>query len=194
MSTGIESAGPAASSAEAKQPVIAQYNVQCAMRDGTLLSADVYRPQSSKSLPTVLVRTCYTKTLGPYPDAAAFWTASGYAFVVQDVRGRGKRLLSSDRNAQDTDRRRGAGHRIWRRFRACVGLRFFLLPPRTLPSVASKLRRRCCRSPAPCNASPSAPAGRAHRDLPCWVSRFLEPKRASWELQRMWGPNSSFRV
>jgi enoyl-CoA hydratase/carnithine racemase len=44
------------------------------------------------------------------------------------------------------------------------------------------------------NASPSAPAGHAHRDLPCWVSRFPEPKRASWELQRMWRPKTSFRA
>jgi hypothetical protein len=36
------------------------------------------------------------------------------------------------------------------------------------------------------------PAGRAHRDLPCWVSRFPEPKLAGWELQRMWRPKTNF--
>jgi len=69
-----------------------------------------------------------------------------------------------------------------------------LLPPRMRPSAAWKLRRRCCRSPALCNASPSAPVGHEHRDLLCWVSRFPGPKQARWELQRMWWPKTSSRA
>ena len=34
----------------------------------------------------------------------------------------------------------------------------------------------------------------AHRDLPCWVSRFPEAKQACWELQRMWCPKTSLRA
>jgi putative CocE/NonD family hydrolase len=37
----------------------------------------------------VLQRTCYTKALDGYAERAAFWNLHGYAFVVQDVRGRG---------------------------------------------------------------------------------------------------------
>jgi putative CocE/NonD family hydrolase len=66
-----------------------EYNVQMAMRDGTLLSADVYRPRPSVPCSTVLVRTCYTKALDSHSERAKFWVANGYAYVVQDVRGRG---------------------------------------------------------------------------------------------------------
>ena len=38
---------------------------------------------------------------------------------------------------------------------------------RTLPSVAWKSRRRCCRLPELCSALRSAPVGLGHRDLPC---------------------------
>jgi putative CocE/NonD family hydrolase len=70
---------------------IVDHHVQIAMRDGILLSADIYRPSSGTST-TVLLRSCYTKaakTLGSNRERGAFWTASGYAYVVQDVRGRG---------------------------------------------------------------------------------------------------------
>jgi uncharacterized protein len=72
--------------------MIAERNVRMAMRDGTQLSADVYRPDWATSGPVVLTRTCYTKiqsTPGGHAEKAAFWTAHGYIYVVQDVRGRG---------------------------------------------------------------------------------------------------------
>ena len=59
------------------------------MRDGIVLSTDVYLPDGSGRSPTVLIRTCYTKTNVPYTDRAAYWTSHGFVFVVQDVRGRG---------------------------------------------------------------------------------------------------------
>jgi putative CocE/NonD family hydrolase len=69
--------------------VIVEHHARMAMRDGVLLSADIYRPPASSACSTVLIRTCYTKTLAAYAEAATFWTANGYAFIVQDVRGRG---------------------------------------------------------------------------------------------------------
>src|SRR5580698_8426468 len=68
---------------------IVDHNVQFAMRDGTLLSADIYRPKSATPCTTVLVRTCYTKGMGFHAEGGAFWAANEYAYVVQDVRGRG---------------------------------------------------------------------------------------------------------
>ncbi len=61
------------------------------MRDGTVLRADVYRPESDDKLPVLLQRTPYDKNnpritamlLNPIRAASA-----GYAVVVQDVRGR----------------------------------------------------------------------------------------------------------
>src|SRR6266404_4567455 len=69
--------------------VIVEHHVQIAMRDRTLLSADIYRPASSIPCTAVLMRTCYTKAWHPNPERGAFWAANGYAYIVQDVRGRG---------------------------------------------------------------------------------------------------------
>ena len=66
-------------------------NVDIPMRDGTLLRADVYRPDSREKHPVLLQRTPYDKSnrLGSVftidPIRAA---SSGYAVVIQDVRGR----------------------------------------------------------------------------------------------------------
>ncbi|MCA1666220.1 MAG: CocE/NonD family hydrolase, partial [Thermomicrobia bacterium] len=57
------------------------------MRDGVVLAADVYRPAGPGPYPTLLQRTPYDKQNAP----AAFIlraAGSGYAVVVQDVRGR----------------------------------------------------------------------------------------------------------
>lgn len=70
--------------------VIIDHNVEAPMRDGTVLRADVYRPEHGPS-PTLLMRTPYSKenpigtifVLNPVRAAEA-----GYAVVVQDVRGR----------------------------------------------------------------------------------------------------------
>ncbi len=59
------------------------------MRDGVVLSANLYRPEGSGRLPTVLVRTPYNKndvTAGSYQS----FVNHGYAVVVEDVRGRYK--------------------------------------------------------------------------------------------------------
>lgn len=66
-------------------------DVPVEMRDGTVLRADVYRPDTTERLPILLQRTPYDKNapritamlLNPMRAASA-----GYAVVVQDVRGR----------------------------------------------------------------------------------------------------------
>jgi uncharacterized protein len=69
--------------------MIVQYNVQMAMRDGTWLSADIYRPAGTNPCAAVLIRTCYTKAQGRHAQRAPDWVKAGYVYVVQDVRGRG---------------------------------------------------------------------------------------------------------
>jgi len=60
------------------------------MRDGVRLAADLYRPQGVlERLPVVLIRTPYSKDIGP-PDAARFFASHGFAVVVEDFRGRFK--------------------------------------------------------------------------------------------------------
>ena len=59
------------------------------MRDGILLATDVYRPEIDGEVPAILLRTPYTRTLETYFLQGQYWASHGYAFIVQDVRGRG---------------------------------------------------------------------------------------------------------
>jgi predicted acyl esterase len=64
--------------------------VMVPMRDSVRLATDVYLPGRPGRLPAVLVRLPYDKC-GRYtfmPACAPFFTERGYAFVVQDVRGK----------------------------------------------------------------------------------------------------------
>ncbi|GAA2490245.1 CocE/NonD family hydrolase [Streptomyces gobitricini] len=60
------------------------------MRDGVLLSADLYRPETAGAVPVLVRRTPYGK--GGSPGGASVdglrLVRSGYALLVQDVRGR----------------------------------------------------------------------------------------------------------
>ena len=63
-------------------------DVRVPMRDGIRLSTDVYLPPGDEPVPAVLVRTPYNNSDVYYTDQARFFTRHGYAFVVQDCRGR----------------------------------------------------------------------------------------------------------
>ena len=63
-------------------------DLPAAMRDGTVLRADVYGPSSGGQLPVVLIRTPYRKTRHGFVDLASEIAARGYLVVVQDMRGR----------------------------------------------------------------------------------------------------------
>lgn len=64
-------------------------NVAIPMRDGTLLRADIYRPNSGEPAPTLVIRTPYdkwTNTMGLFADPLRL-ARNGYAVVIQDCRG-----------------------------------------------------------------------------------------------------------
>ncbi len=65
-------------------------NLEMPMRDGTILRADVTRPDAERAFPVLLERTVYNKD-GASENAVGspeFFAQRGYAVVVQDVRGR----------------------------------------------------------------------------------------------------------
>jgi len=69
-------------------------DVMIAMRDGTQLATDIYRPALNGKprpgrFPVLLMRTPYQKDTRPEPFASQF-AAAGYVVIVQDVRGRYK--------------------------------------------------------------------------------------------------------
>jgi putative CocE/NonD family hydrolase len=65
-------------------------DVPMKMRDGVVLRADVYRPGDSERHPAIVVRTPYNKLLSGNNDflSALHAAFAGYAFVIQDIRGR----------------------------------------------------------------------------------------------------------
>jgi uncharacterized protein len=60
------------------------------MRDGVKLAANVFLPEGKGPWPVIVVRTPYLKDGRMFSQgAAAHYTKTGYAYVVQDVRGKG---------------------------------------------------------------------------------------------------------
>lgn len=65
------------------------YHQKVAMRDGVVLTTDVYLPDGEGVFPTLLVRDMYTNGAPANRQLYAKWaTYHGYAFVFQSVRGR----------------------------------------------------------------------------------------------------------
>jgi uncharacterized protein len=86
-------AAPAAWAQTQSQPtfdIIVEENVMIPMRDGTLLAADIYRPDAEGAFPTLVERTPYNKSISSEirAEAHVFFAERGYAFIVQDGRGR----------------------------------------------------------------------------------------------------------
>lgn len=71
-------------------PVRVLRDLPATMRDGVRLYADVYLPEKEGRYPTILTRLPYGKReYGSWsPVYGRFWARRGYAFVVQDVRGK----------------------------------------------------------------------------------------------------------
>ena len=70
--------------------MVVMKDVMVAMRDGVKLATDIYLPDGEPSpkgpFPAILIRTPYDKSGSA--KTAEFFTRSGYAVAVQDVRGR----------------------------------------------------------------------------------------------------------
>lgn len=80
-----------ATAAAAKAAGLRMVEVTTPMRDGTKLAANVFLPEGAGPWPVVLTRTPYLKDGRMFAAAGAKrWTDAGYAFVVQDVRGKGR--------------------------------------------------------------------------------------------------------
>jgi len=67
--------------------LIVERDVEARMRDGVVLRADVYRPDTEDRLPVLLQRTPYGKGFSN-PAFALMAAERGYAVVIQDTRGR----------------------------------------------------------------------------------------------------------
>src|SRR5262249_52153312 len=86
---------PAQPASDAKYGVTVLRDVMVPMRDGVKLATDVYLPTVDgvaiqEKLPTILERTPYDKQRAADVNSAHYYSARGYAVVIQDTRGRFK--------------------------------------------------------------------------------------------------------
>src|SRR5579862_4865203 len=77
-----------ASSSLSQIPVQIEKNVPATMRDGTVLRADVYRPQAPGRFPALLQRTPYSKNPPRAAQTFSALASHGFVVVIQDTRGR----------------------------------------------------------------------------------------------------------
>jgi uncharacterized protein len=68
--------------------VVVEKNLAAKMRDGVILRADVYRPETQQRLPALLQRTPYSKSTRSDNNQFRRLASAGYVVVVQDTRGR----------------------------------------------------------------------------------------------------------
>src|SRR6266545_4620877 len=76
------------SASEAIHHVTYDMDLKVPMRDGVLLSADVYRPAGVVRAPAILLRTPYDNGYPEFVKTALWYARRGYAFVAVDCRGR----------------------------------------------------------------------------------------------------------
>jgi len=79
---------PAAGQDFSGSPLQVEKNVPGRMRDGVSLYADIYRPEANDKVPVILMRTPYDKDTYDRNSLLRSAAASGYAVIIQDVRGR----------------------------------------------------------------------------------------------------------
>src|SRR5262245_41587616 len=85
---GTHARSASRSTAEPYAKILVEKNVEATMRDGVILRADVYRPETPERLPLLLQRTPYSKNPGRADSQLRRLAAHGYVVVVQDTRGR----------------------------------------------------------------------------------------------------------
>ena len=71
-----------------RQSINIRMDVKIPMRDGVLLSADIYGPPTGGPFPVLLVRTIYDKQAERYVEWTKRFVDAGYTCVMQDCRGR----------------------------------------------------------------------------------------------------------
>ncbi|MHA1766882.1 MAG: CocE/NonD family hydrolase [Promethearchaeota archaeon] len=71
------------------RPIRIIWDIKTPMRDGVLLSSDIYLPQKEGKYPVILQRTPYENSSKNAVQIGKFFAQHGYVFVWQDVRGRG---------------------------------------------------------------------------------------------------------
>jgi putative CocE/NonD family hydrolase len=146
------------------------------MRDGVELSSDVWMPVQAGHFPVILIRTPYLKTMAllKFTELARYFVKEGYAFAVQDVRGRGDSdgtfnfLFQEGADGYDTVE--WLATRPWANGRVCMMGVSYLAALQWLAARERPPHLKCI--------APTAPAGRWLNELPMVGGAF----QLSWAL------------
>jgi hypothetical protein len=84
----VASTAPVAGPRAQVPSIRVEKNVEARMRDGVILRADVYRPETTNRLPALLERTPYSKNPATTNSLFHRLAARGFVVIVQDTRGR----------------------------------------------------------------------------------------------------------
>ena len=96
--------GPSwAQTTQASAPAAASSELFIEMRDGTRLAANVYLPKGQGPWPVIISRTPYLKEGSFMSRGVERYTDAGYAYVLQDVRGKGHSAGHYEAFANDTE-------------------------------------------------------------------------------------------
>lgn len=87
---GVTGSPAAARQAQTQESQANRLEEMVPMRDGVKLATDIYLPEGGGPWPVVLTRTPYNKEVLGRGAAGTSWTSRGFAFVIQDCRGRFK--------------------------------------------------------------------------------------------------------
>jgi predicted acyl esterase len=103
--TAPATAAQAAPAEAPAAPPMKHLEIFTPMRDGVKLAANVFLPEGQGPWPVIVTRTPYLKDgkMFAKPDTALRFTKAGYAYVVQDVRGKGHSNGFYDAFANDTE-------------------------------------------------------------------------------------------
>jgi uncharacterized protein len=89
--TASQAAAPAVRGARPERIAQGATEVIAEMRDGAKLAGNLYLPAGAGPFPCIVQRTPYGKdAMFASPAGAKKYTDGGYAYLVQDVRGKGR--------------------------------------------------------------------------------------------------------
>ncbi|WP_420430591.1 CocE/NonD family hydrolase [Kordiimonas sp.] len=154
------------------------FDLRTPMRDGVELSSDVWLPTGEGPFPVILLRTPYIKAMPiiNFPEWASYFVNHGYAFVVQDVRGRGDSDGKFDFFFQEAndgfDTIESIAEQPWSNGKTCMmGVSYW----GTVQWLAAKER-----PPHLTCLAPTSPAGQYLNELPLQGGAFMMAWALNW--------------
>jgi putative CocE/NonD family hydrolase len=166
----------AAAEPPATAPVRAEFGVMIPMRDGVKLAADVWLPDAPGRYPVLLARTPYTKANLGLNVWARYFAGHGYAFVIEDTRGRGD--SEGEFDAFFGEGRDGYDTIEWLAGRPWSNGRVGMLGPSYLGAVQWLAARE--RPPHLSCVAPTAAPGRWFEEFPYMGGAFAAALSLAW--------------